>query len=125
MSSMQYKYLFIISVSQCGSDSDARKLKEDMKWLKKSEKPYHKDWSKQKIPYDFTGCLTHLDITYTTDSFKILCITGILGHNEACEKQDMQCLPPVPLHRDVWQHAIELLAAGASYAFSFMVWNTI
>jgi len=48
------------------------------------------------MPYDFKGCLAHMDITYNATTFDILRIKGLLQHNEECCSQFMQKLPPVP-----------------------------
>ena len=71
-----------------------------------------KKW-KRKIPYDFTGCLAHLDITFQTHDFRILRIVGILKHNRGCVNKNMQRLPAIPLHEHVWQVALQQLNAGA------------
>ena len=68
----------------------------------------------RKAPYDFTGCLAHLDLTYSIDSFIILRIVGILEHNSDCEKQEMQHLPAVPLHSHVWQIALQQINNGTT-----------
>ncbi|KIJ39177.1 hypothetical protein M422DRAFT_258067 [Sphaerobolus stellatus SS14] len=98
---------------QCGSNSQARKVKDDVIKIKQGDKIFPQEWQR-KTPYDFTGCLAHLDITFDRQSFDIIRITGIMDHNSACEKQEMQRLPPVPLHPHVWQLAIQQLNTGAS-----------
>ncbi|KIJ37260.1 hypothetical protein M422DRAFT_781831 [Sphaerobolus stellatus SS14] len=80
---------------QCGSSMEARKA---------------------KMPYDFTGCPAHIDVTYHHTSSHITRIVGILQHNEACEMQEMKRLPPIPLHPHVWKIAIEQINEGASIA---------
>ena len=92
--------------SQCGTDSQARKVKDDLYKTKKGESIYPHEW-KRKMPYDFTGCLAHMDITFSVESLNILGITGHL-------QQEMQCLPPVPLHSHVWKIALEQLDRRAS-----------
>ncbi|KIJ47382.1 hypothetical protein M422DRAFT_248771 [Sphaerobolus stellatus SS14] len=100
----------------CGSDSQARKVKEDAIKLKKGQTVYPHEW-RRKMPYNFTGCLAHIDITFNRQSLSIIRITGILNHDLNCESQEMQRLPPVPLHPHVWRCAIEHLNKGASIAF--------
>ncbi|HEV7736389.1 MAG TPA: hypothetical protein VGO47_03320, partial [Chlamydiales bacterium] len=77
---------------------------------------YPKDWIR-KMPYDFTGCLAHVDLTYNTHTFVILRITGILDHNAQCQEQVMQRLPAIPLHVHVWEVALQQLANGTRLAF--------
>jgi len=70
-------------------------------------------WEKRKMPYDFTSCLAHMDITYNIATLEILQIKGLLDHNEVFCSQCMQRLPPVPLHDHVWQVALKQLNEGA------------
>lgn len=49
---------------------------------------YEKNW-RRKMPYEFTGCLAHIDLTYTSSSLKIIRISGILEHVEACQTKVM------------------------------------
>ena len=65
------------------------------------------------MPYDFTGCLARLDITYQLETFAILRIVGCTTHNEACTKAVMKHLPAIPLHDHVWQIALDQLIDGA------------
>ena len=99
--------------SQCGTDSQARKNKDDLFKTKKGESIYPHEW-KRKMPYNFTGCLAHMDITFSVESLNILRITGHLEHDSSCQKQEMQRLPPVPLHSHVWKISLEQLDRGAS-----------
>ncbi|KIJ35569.1 hypothetical protein M422DRAFT_262151 [Sphaerobolus stellatus SS14] len=96
---------------QCGSSSEARKAIDDAKKAKLGLKVNTYEWSR-KMPYDFTGCLAHLDITYTDTC--IIRITGIIEHNAKCEAQEMQRLPPVPLHPHVWKVSLKQINDGAS-----------
>ncbi|KIJ24411.1 hypothetical protein M422DRAFT_274829 [Sphaerobolus stellatus SS14] len=107
--------MLIWIISHCGTDSQARKAKDDRQKLKQGQSIYPEAW-KRKMPYNYTGCLAHLDITFICSSLRVLRITGVLEHDPACEKQEMQRYPPVPLHWHVWQCAIEQLNNGASFA---------
>ncbi|KIJ56017.1 hypothetical protein M422DRAFT_239205 [Sphaerobolus stellatus SS14] len=98
---------------QCGSSTEARKARDDAQKSKRGEKVNPEDWSR-KMPYDFTGCAAHIDITYDQTSSRIIRIVGILEHNKECETQEMQRLPPVPLHPHVWKIAVNQLNDGAS-----------
>ncbi|GJJ11762.1 hypothetical protein Clacol_006000 [Clathrus columnatus] len=101
------------SSNQSGMSSVARKAKVDKRKLIHGESVNNDEW-KRKMPYDFTGCLAHLDITYTMNKFKILRITGIIKHVEPCKKKLMTRIPPVPLHPHVIQVALEQINQGAS-----------
>ena len=91
-------------------------IKHKQRLKAKGKVPNEKDW-KRKTPYDFTGCLAHIDLTFRpAKNYEVLRITGILEHNEMCEKQRMKRLPAIPLHNHVWQIALEQLNAGARYA---------
>ncbi|KIJ42120.1 hypothetical protein M422DRAFT_780089 [Sphaerobolus stellatus SS14] len=100
---------------QCGSSSSARKSFDDAHKIKLGIKVNPNEWSR-RMPYDFTGCLAHIDITYSPSRNMIFRIAGILEHNSGCEKQEMQRLPAVPLHPHVWQIALKQLEDGASIA---------
>ncbi|KIJ41799.1 hypothetical protein M422DRAFT_255113 [Sphaerobolus stellatus SS14] len=100
---------------QCGSSSEARKARDDMKKAKQGLPVNPQNWSR-KMPYDFTGCLAHIDVTYSQTSSCILRIAGIIVHDEACDKQEMQRLPPIPLHSHVWKIALKQINEGASIA---------
>ena len=110
-------HVLVSSVSQCGSSSEARKSKDDTEKTKQGLKVNTIPWSR-KMPYDFTGCLAHIDITYQFNTDCIIRITGILEHGVACEKQEMQRLPPVPLHPHVWQIALKQIQEGARYVIA-------
>lgn len=81
--------------------------------MKHGKQPSEKAWSR-KAPYDFTGCLAHLDITLSLNDHIIQRITGITNHNLACQDEIMKRLPAIPLHPYIWQIALEQLNAGAS-----------
>lgn len=92
----------------------ARKQKEDMEREKKGLPTNAKTW-KRKMPYDFTGCLAHMDLTYDPKTLEVVRITGVLSHNQGCQKKDMARLPPVPLHPHVYQVAVQQVNEGATY----------
>ncbi|KIJ43803.1 hypothetical protein M422DRAFT_252706 [Sphaerobolus stellatus SS14] len=94
------------------SSSEARKAIDDAKKAKLGLKMNTHEWSR-KMPYDFTGCLAHLDITYTDTC--VIPITGIIEHNAKCKAQEMQCLPPIPLHPHVWKVSLKQVNDGASF----------
>ncbi|KIJ41571.1 hypothetical protein M422DRAFT_780303 [Sphaerobolus stellatus SS14] len=98
---------------QCGSSSEARKARDDAKKAKQGLPVNTQNWSR-KMPYDFTGCLAHIDVMYSQTSSCILHIAGIIVHDESCDNQEMQCLPPIPLHPHVWKIALKQIHEGAS-----------
>ncbi|HEV7738663.1 MAG TPA: hypothetical protein VGO47_14980 [Chlamydiales bacterium] len=65
------------------------------------------------MPYNFTGCLAHIDLTYEMLTSSILRITGVLEHNSECNEQTMQRLPAIPIHPHVWEIALRQLGDGA------------
>lgn len=100
--------------SQCGSSTKARQVKNNNRREIQNRPVYEKEW-KRKTPYDFVGCLAHIDLTYDQASFNVVRITGILEHNSMCQDEIMRRLPPVPLHDHVWQVALTQLKHGARY----------
>ena len=105
-------HISYVHVSQCGYSTAARKLEQDKRSQMQGHAARDSEWQR-KTPYDFTGCLAHMDITYCLSSLDILRITGIMTHNTACKAQHMTRLPPVPLHDHVWEVALQQLNDGA------------
>ncbi|GJJ10074.1 hypothetical protein Clacol_004300 [Clathrus columnatus] len=110
---LQQPKIWVLFQCQSGTSTEARKIKVQAKKLQKGEKTTDGEW-KRKMPYDYTGCLAHLDLTYLPKSSFILRIAGILVHNNACMQKTMSWLPNVPLHLHVWQDALEQINNGAS-----------
>lgn len=52
-----------------------------------NQQPSEHPWSR-KMPYDFTGCIAHVDITF--NDIVIQRITGITEHNEECKTSTMK-----------------------------------
>ncbi|KAI0745285.1 hypothetical protein C8Q76DRAFT_806652, partial [Earliella scabrosa] len=63
----------------------------------------------RKAPFDFTGCLAHVDITLNETSNTILRISGYLTHNDGCRSSHMTRFPAVPLHPHVREVALQQL----------------
>jgi hypothetical protein len=72
------------------------------------------------MPYDFTGCLAHIDLTYDARTFMVFRIVGVLEHNAQCREQLMQRLPAIPLHAHVWEVALQQLSDGARLALIYL-----
>lgn len=68
---------------------------------------------KRHAPYNFVGCLAHIDITFQSTDGQVLRVVGYLVHNEACQKARMARNPPIPLHPQVYHLALQQLQAGA------------
>ena len=68
----------------------------------------------RRAPYDFTGCLAHVEVTQY-DTGEVTRIIGIVEHNAQCEGSKLVRYPPIPLHRDVYNTALNQLSNGARY----------
>ncbi|KAG8958634.1 hypothetical protein FRC03_008953 [Tulasnella sp. 419] len=68
---------------------------------------------KRLVPYNFTGCLAHAEITYQNADNVILRIAGYLVHNEACLTSTLERYPRIPLHPHVYLVALKQLQQGA------------
>ncbi|KAJ7110244.1 hypothetical protein C8R43DRAFT_962415 [Mycena crocata] len=70
-------------------------------------------WTRQN-PYDFTGCLAHVDITERESDGAVSSIIGCLSHNVECQNSVLKRLPAIPLHPHVYEVALEQLKSGSS-----------
>lgn len=75
--------------------------------------------SDRRVPYPFTGCLAHVEVTITSDG-KVVVISGIIEHNSACQEAVMDRLPAIPLHEHVYEVAVSQLENGAKYVSIFL-----
>ena len=64
-------------------------------------------------PYDFTGCITHAEITEHDSDGQVMRIVGVLDHSEGCQSAQMACLPSIPLHPHVYEVALDQLHSSA------------
>ncbi|KAF7790324.1 hypothetical protein EIP86_001278 [Pleurotus ostreatoroseus] len=62
----------------------------------------------------FTGCLVHAEVTYQTESRKVLVVRGYFEHNEECKNAHLTHFPARPLHPAVYKVALVQLKDGAS-----------
>ena len=77
-----------------------------------------KDWER-RAPYDFTGCLAHVDITSVQADSGSRSITRIIGypvHNAECTEAKIKRFPSIPLHPHVREIALRQLRKGARYS---------
>ncbi|KAI0062593.1 hypothetical protein BV25DRAFT_1945046 [Artomyces pyxidatus] len=93
----------------CGYSTKAR---QDYVGKTKSTAAKSQEW-RRTAPYEFTGCLAHVDITYGPDG-NVRRVVGNLEHNEKCISTVMTRYPAVPLHEHVVEVALQQLADGAS-----------
>lgn len=94
--------------SSCGYHVQARQQREADKGVnRKSE-----NW-KRRVPYPFTGCLAHIEVTVRVGDGAISRITGIPEHNEHCKVAVLERIPPVPLHDHVYEVALKQLQSGS------------
>lgn len=94
--------------SSCGYDPKARQDKEKHKQglaLGTS--------CDRRVPYKFTGCLAHVEITERESDGEVSRITGNFNHNKSCQSALLDRLPAIPLHEHVFEVAIEQLESGA------------
>lgn len=73
----------------------------------------------RRNPYDYTGCLAHVELTERESDGQVSRIVGVLEHNEACLKSRMARFPAVPLHPHVYEVALNQLRSGARCASYF------
>ena len=84
----------------------------------RTEKPPKKTPATEKLwsrraPFDFTGCIAHVEIVERTRDGEITRIVGILEHNTGCQSTTLKRLPAIPLHEHVYEVALEQLEDGA------------
>ncbi|KLO11763.1 hypothetical protein SCHPADRAFT_830505 [Schizopora paradoxa] len=92
-------------ISKCGYDERVRQ-----------ERDAPANTGERQVPYDFTECMAHVEVSEYVDSRVVRRIVGMLEHNEKCEAAKMVRLPSVPLHEDVYEMALAQLNEGASMA---------
>jgi len=97
--------------SSCGYDPQSRQDRES----KKVNTSPTKKWNR-RVPYIFTGCLAHVEVTERVSDGEITRIVGHLSHNDTCASAMLQRLPAIPLHENVYEVALNQLEDGARYA---------
>jgi hypothetical protein len=101
--------------SVCGYDHIA---KQQHQHRKGSDVSTMKQWTR-RVPYDFTGCLAHVEITERLSDGEITRIIGCFTHNSECNNSLLKRIPAVPLHEHVYEIAIEQLRNGATFVLQF------
>jgi hypothetical protein len=105
----------LLRLSSCGYDEGTRQHLE-------SQKPGSpmKDQSwRRRVPYQYTGCLAHVEITERNSDGEVSRIMGYFLHNEGCNKAVLTQLPAIPLHEHVYEVALDQLELGARYETYF------
>ena len=79
----------------------------------KSGSTASKDWERRLVPYDFTGCLAHVEVTERCSDGNVSRIAGYFSHNSLCQAAVLERLPAIPLHEHVYEVALKQLESGA------------
>ncbi|KAF7978440.1 hypothetical protein HWV62_624 [Athelia sp. TMB] len=69
---------------------------------------------RRRNPYNYTGCLAHLELTEREGNGAVTRIVGVSEHNDECDKSGMVRMPAIPLHPHVYEVALAQLQHGAS-----------
>ncbi|KAJ3925474.1 MAG: hypothetical protein NXY57DRAFT_880635, partial [Lentinula lateritia] len=93
----------------CGYHVQARQEREVEKGA--NRKP--ENWQ-CRVPYPFTGCLAHIEVTERVGNGAISRIAGFPEHNGPCQTAVLERVPQIPLHEHVYEVALEQLRCGAS-----------
>ena len=98
------------SRSACGYDTAARRELEKKKQLSLSKKSLQRH-----IPFAFTACLAHVEITELESNGEISKVGGYFVHNPQCQETVLGRLPAIPLHEHVYEVALQQLEDGARF----------
>ncbi|KAF8804230.1 hypothetical protein BYT27DRAFT_7214085 [Phlegmacium glaucopus] len=96
----------------CGYDPKTRQKHEERKHDSPA-KNNSKTWQR-RVPYEYTGCLAHVEITERESNGEVTRVVGYFAHNAACQSAVLTQLPAVPLHEHVYKVALDQLEDGAS-----------
>ncbi|KAJ3855966.1 hypothetical protein EV368DRAFT_79123 [Lentinula lateritia] len=94
----------------CGYHVQARQEREADKGVTRKAE----DWQR-RVPYPFTGCLAHIELTERVRDGAISRIAGFPEHNDPCQTAVLERVPPIPLHEHVYEVALGQLRSGARY----------
>ncbi|CUA78041.1 hypothetical protein RSOLAG22IIIB_13012 [Rhizoctonia solani] len=70
--------------------------------------------STRRAPYDFTGCLAHVEIITVRATGAIARVHGMLMHNSECLHAKLKRIPMLELHPSVLEVALQQLNNGAA-----------
>ncbi|KAH9833112.1 uncharacterized protein C8Q71DRAFT_875534 [Rhodofomes roseus] len=107
------------SIGTCWAQQWSRKTSKSRRVLFQCRCGYdHQETNskKRKVPFPFTSCLAHSEVTYVHPTSEVLRIRGYLEHNDACEQAGITQRPAIPVHPDVYKTALEQLQEGATWA---------
>ena len=95
--------------SACGYDTNIRRDREK----RKNGEPLPTKESERRTPFDFMGCLAHVEITERARNGEVSRIAAYLSNNHGCRSALLKHLQAVPLHDRVYEMAFGLLENGA------------
>ena len=101
--------------SSCGYNEATRQHQESQKLGSPTK---NKSW-RRRVPYKYTGCLAHVEITERSSDGEVSRIMGYFLHNEGCNETVLTQLPAIPLHEHVYEVALDQLEVGARYETRF------
>ncbi|KAG8740946.1 hypothetical protein FRC11_015058, partial [Ceratobasidium sp. 423] len=70
--------------------------------------------STRRVPYDFTGCLAHVEIITERTTGLVVRVHGMLEHNSECLHAKLKRIPMLELHPSVFEAALQQLNNGAA-----------
>lgn len=70
---------------------------------------------RRRNPYEYTGCMAHLEVTEREGNGAVTRIVGVGEHNTECTQSVMARVPAIPLHPHVYEVALAQLQQGARY----------
>jgi hypothetical protein len=73
---------------------------------------FPKKISYRRIPFAFTACLAHVEITELESNGEISRVVGYFVHNPQCQETVLGSLPAVPLHEHVYEVALQQMEDG-------------
>jgi len=103
----------LLHSSSSGYHSPARHALEHKKKtaINPTETEPREPWPRRN-PYNFTGCLAHVEVTELENNSAVTLIVGYLVHDPLCQTSVMQQFPAIPLHPHVYEVALSQLDSG-------------
>ena len=108
-----YNVMNCILLSACGYNPNARREQD-----KNKRDPVSTKDRERRVPFNFTACLAHIEITELQSNGQISRIAGYVVHNECCKSSFLKWLPAVPLHDHDYEVALDQLEKEARWAYS-------